>query len=146
MPGIHSNPTIERRHRTLKAIMLAIMHHTGAGGHLWPYVAPTANHIINLTLSLQKMRAMGRPGSGKPRPLTPFEMFENKSQPADMEKLWSQLHHLLASPQAIVKISPRTLPLVSKSSISAQRHRMVTWTCTATSACAYRIKRSRGIV
>ena len=90
----HANQGIERRHRTLEECSGALLTQGGAAGHMWEYSYPTANHILNLTIQIAKLRKAGRPTKGRERPLTPFEMLENHGKPCNIKKLWGALHHL----------------------------------------------------
>ena len=47
LAGVHSNESAERRHRTLKEIMNALMARGGAGPKLWEFTTANANAIIN---------------------------------------------------------------------------------------------------
>ena len=91
---VHSNTTIERRHRTLNEMHNAGMHIGGANGTLWEYSIPQANQIINLNLPIKALRAAGRLRPGSIRPLTPFEMLECSGEYIEMKKLWADIHPL----------------------------------------------------
>jgi hypothetical protein len=91
-----NNMPIERRHRTLKEAMRSLMNTGGAGGHMWEFAVPHANHILNMTIKIIKLRDAGRPGKGRQRPLTPFEQFTNHGQRVDIQNMWRSLHHLFS--------------------------------------------------
>ena len=95
--SVHSNHSIERRHRTLKEIMNAFLTQGGAGPHMWEFTCPAANQVINLTIKTAALRAVGRPGKGKDgkqkvRPLSPHEMVVNHGKLMDLKELWDNLH------------------------------------------------------
>ena len=91
LTNIHSNHTIERRHRTLEDMWRALMQHGGAGPILWEYAVPAASSIINLTLAIKALREVGRYDKSKVRPLTPFEKVENHGKPCDLSVMWDNL-------------------------------------------------------
>jgi hypothetical protein len=93
-PGVHGNTTIERRHRTFKEVMHSLMNHGGAGPLMWEFAATTAGWTLNLIIKVKKLRAAGRPGKGRARPLSPFEEFVNHGKPLDLRVLLQHLHHL----------------------------------------------------
>ena len=51
-----NNMPIERRHRTLKETQRSLMNTGGAGGHMWEFAVPHANHILNLTIRIANLR------------------------------------------------------------------------------------------
>ena len=97
LAGVHSNESVERRHRTLTEIMNAQMARGGAGPKLWEFTTPTANQIINYYPGVAELRKVERPFSGgktKQRPLCPYEKMINHGKAMDMSALWSTLHPL----------------------------------------------------
>ena len=91
-----NNMPIERRHRTLKETERALMNIGGAGGHMWEFAVPHANHILNLTIRIAHLTECKRSGKGKERPLTPFEHFVNHGQRANIKAMWRSHHHLFS--------------------------------------------------
>ena len=90
----HANQSIERRNRTLEEVSGALCHRGGAGAHMWEYSMPTANLILNLTITIKKLREAGRPGKGRERPLTPFEELHNHGKRCNIQAMWKNLHDL----------------------------------------------------
>ena len=100
LADVHSNMSIERRHRTLKEIWRALMNHGGAPPQLWEYAATMANEIINRSPSSKALRSVGRPKAGKKRALSPWEMVVNKGRPADYKVLWRLMEPISRSQSA----------------------------------------------
>ena len=90
---VHSNETIERRYRTLEEVVNALMIQGGAGILQWECAVPTANFkfVMNLTLKDKDLQAAGLPGSGRERPLTPYEKFVNHGTQAKLTQLWASI-------------------------------------------------------
>ena len=84
---VHSNVTIERRHRTLKNIHNAQMNESGAPAKLWEFSIPNANTMINLNIPIKAMLAAGRVRDNAQRPITPFELMECKGMMIALKKL-----------------------------------------------------------
>ena len=101
---VHSNTTIERRHRDLIETHNAQMHTGGAGGHLWEFSIPNANVIINLSIPIKALREAGRLRTGAKRPPTPFELIECDGKIIEMKKLWENVHPMFT--KCIGKIEP----------------------------------------
>ena len=87
LADVHSNPSIERRHKTVKEIMRALMHHANAPACLWEFAVVTANEILNRTPTTKALRSAGRPKTGRRRPITPWEIVQNKGVLADLKTL-----------------------------------------------------------
>ena len=77
--------------------MNVLMTHGGAGALLWEFAVPTANYVMNLTLKDKDLQAAGRPGSGRERPLTPYEKLANHGVQLKLAKLWASLYPLFAA-------------------------------------------------
>ena len=92
LADVHSNMTIERRHRDFIQIHNAQMHMGCAGELLWEFSVPNANLIINLNIPIKALRAAGRLYNKVSRPPTPFELMECKGALINMKKLWSNVH------------------------------------------------------
>ena len=88
LADVHSNQTIERRHRSLKETMRALMAHTSAPECMWEFAVVMANEILNRTPKTKHMQAAGRPSAGNHRPLSPWELVQNKGKHADLKTLW----------------------------------------------------------
>ena len=106
MAGVHQNMTIERRHLSFERMSASLMHKGCAGPTLWEFAAPQAGFLLNITWRTAVLRAVGRPGKGKTRPLTPFEEFENHGKMADMQKIWRSMHPLFQNAVAHVVARP----------------------------------------
>jgi hypothetical protein len=89
---VHSNVTIERRHRTLIETHNAQMLTGGAGGHLWEFSIPNANLTININIPIKALRAAGRLRNKAQRPPTPFELLECHGELISMKKLWGDVY------------------------------------------------------
>ena len=82
---VHTNMSIERRHRTLKEVQRALMQAGNAGHLLREYASTTSGAILNISMKIGDLREAGRPGKGRVRPLTPFEKMINKYEPVEPE-------------------------------------------------------------
>jgi hypothetical protein len=58
LANVHSNTTIERRHRDVNNIHNAQMHLGQAPAMLWEFSMPNASHLINLNIPIRKLREM----------------------------------------------------------------------------------------
>ena len=100
LADVHSNTTIERRHRDVIDIKNAMMHTGNAPDPLWEFSGPQANHLVNINVSIAQIRNLKRlaksEGQKADRPLTPFEMIECNGVRINMRKLWNNLHTMFA--------------------------------------------------
>ena len=83
---------IERRHRVWKEALRAMRNRGGGNDSLWEFVAPQVDKVLQLTVSTAALRQAGRPGPGKQRPLTPFEMMVCHGQLQDLSRVWRDIH------------------------------------------------------
>jgi hypothetical protein len=93
LANVHSNTTIERRHRDVNNIHNAQMHLGQAPSTLWEFSMPNASHLINLNIPIRKLREMKKHKKAllrlTDRPLVPLEMVMGE---INLRKIWSNLH------------------------------------------------------
>jgi hypothetical protein len=96
LPDVHSNTSIERRHKDVGGISNAQMHKGSAPAKLWEYSITWASSLINNNMSSRSLRKWKASRDSEPasRPLTPFEMVECGGERVDMAKMWSDMHIL----------------------------------------------------
>ena len=92
LPNVHSNTSIERRHKDVIQIHHTQMFQGCAPDKLWEFSIPNANVIINLSMTTQDLRAAGRLAKHAQRPVTPFERMECDGQLIDMKVLWGNVY------------------------------------------------------
>ena len=91
LADVHSNMSIERRHRTLKEVTRALLTHGGAPQMLWEFAVVMANEILNRTPPAQALIAAGSPCKGNTRALTPWELVMNKGVKTDSKSMWRMM-------------------------------------------------------
>ena len=70
LADVHSNTSIERRHRDVIRTNNAQMHTGAAGSLLWEFSMTNANAVINLCMPIKQMRALGQQRNAANRPLS----------------------------------------------------------------------------
>jgi hypothetical protein len=93
---VHSNTSIERRHRDLIEMHNAQMITGGAPDKMWEFSIPNANWMINLCLPIKHLRKIGNLLKHAQRPLSPFELVENKGVQMPMKKLWNGMYPMFS--------------------------------------------------